>query len=305
MKVLAFGEILWDIIEGNEHLGGAPFNFAAHVAQCGNNAFIASRVGSDALGRRAFNRSKEHGVDGSLIQWDERYPTGVVDVELKNGQPDYVIRANAAYDYISADTILTFLERNHFDVFYFGSLVQRNAVSMQSLYAVLSQSHFKHVFYDVNLRKAGYSEQIVKNSLAVCTILKLNNEEVGTISQILAGSHLPNEEFCKCVRALYPAIGLIIITAAENGCFIYESALQYIPGTPVDVCDAVGAGDAFSAAFMHIYAASGHAVRAAKIANQVGAFVATKAGAIPEYSPEIRNLLHINIGSLTDDVEYR
>jgi fructokinase len=62
MRVLAFGEILWDIIEGNEHLGGAPFNFAAHVAQCGNNAFIASRLGSDPLGRRAFNRSQEHGV---------------------------------------------------------------------------------------------------------------------------------------------------------------------------------------------------------------------------------------------------
>jgi fructokinase len=227
-----------------------------------------------------------------------------VDVELKNGQPDYVIRANAAYDYISADTIVTFLAQNYFDVFYFGSLVQRNTVSMQSLYAVLSQNHFKHVFYDVNLRKAGYSEQIVKNSLAVCTILKLNNEEVGTIAHILTGSHLPDGEFCKCVRALYPAIGLVIITAAENGCFIYESELQYIPGTPVDVCDAVGAGDAFSAAFMHIYAASGHAVQAAKIANQVGAFVATKAGAIPEYSREIRNLLSINTRPLTDNVEH-
>lgn len=293
MKVLAFGEILWDIIEGNEHLGGAPFNFAAHIAQCGNNAFIASRLGSDDLGRRAFNGSKTHGVDVSLIQWDEVYPTGVVDVELKNGQPDYVIRTNVAYDYISADNILAFLEKNCFDVFYFGSLAQRNAVSMEALYAILSQHHFKHIFYDVNLRKACYSEQIVKSSLAVCTILKLNNDEVGTISQMLAGENLLNEEFCKYVKALYPAIDLIIITAAESGCFMYDSELRYIPGMPVNVCDAVGAGDAFSAAFMHIYAASGDAVVAAETANQVGAFVATKAGAIPEYSPEIRNLLNI------------
>lgn len=303
MKVLAFGEILWDIIEGNEHLGGAPFNFAAHMAQCGNNAFIVSRLGNDDLGRRAFNRSKVHDVDVSLIQWDELYPTGVVDVELKNGQPDYVIRANAAYDYISEDHILDFLAQNYFDVFYFGSLVQRNPVSMQALHAILSRNQFKHIFYDVNLRKSGYSEQIVKDSLAVCTILKLNSEEVGTISQMLTGSNLPNREFCKYVKTRHPSISLIIITAAENGCFIYESELLYIPGTPVDVCDAVGAGDAFSAAFMHIYAASGHAARAAKIANQVGGFVATRAGAIPEYSLGIRNLLNINIRSLTDDVE--
>ena len=30
--MVAFGEILWDVIDGVPHLGGAPFNFAAHAA---------------------------------------------------------------------------------------------------------------------------------------------------------------------------------------------------------------------------------------------------------------------------------
>ena len=54
MKVLAFGEILWDVINGVEHLGGAPFNFAAHMAQCGHETFMVSRLGMDELG--AFTR---------------------------------------------------------------------------------------------------------------------------------------------------------------------------------------------------------------------------------------------------------
>ena len=295
MKVLAFGEILWDIIKGIEHLGGAAFNFAAHMAQCGNHAHIISRVGSDHLGTRAFSESIEYGVDASFIQRDDFFPTGVVDVTLNDGQPEYVIRPDAAFDYISANSVLARLKRNYFDIFYFGSLAQRNVVSEQALYKILSGNDFKHIFYDVNLRKSGYSEKIIRNSLAACTIFKLNKEEVRTVSHLLTGYQLSDDTFCSCVKSLYPAIRIIIITASESGCFIYESDLQYVPGTPVTVCDAVGSGDAFSASFMHIYAASGDAVMAAGIANQVGAFVATQAGAIPKYSHEIASILKTNI----------
>ena len=295
MNVLAFGEILWDIIEGREHLGGAAFNFAAHMAQCGNHAYIISRLGNDHLGIRAFNKSLEYGVDVSFIQRDDFFPTGVVDVTLNDGQPDYVIRPNVAFDYISADPVLSNLKRNYFDIFYFGSLAQRNDVSEQALYKILSGNDFKHIFYDVNLRKSGYSEKILRNSLAACTIFKLNKDEVRTVSYLLTGCQLSDDAFCSRIKSLYPAIRIIIITASESGCFIYESDLQYLPGTPVTVCDAVGSGDAFSASFMHMYATSGDAVMAARIANQVGAFVTTQAGAIPKYSHEIASILKTNI----------
>jgi fructokinase len=291
MNVLAFGEILWDIIEGNEHLGGAPFNFAAHMAQCGSKVRIISRVGKDHLGTRALSLSINHGVDVSWIQADEHFPTGVVDVTLTNGQPDYVIRENAAFDSISADGVMGCLRETAFDIFYFGSLAQRNSVSEQALFKILSGGKFKHIFYDVNLRKSGYSERIIRNSLSACTIFKLNKDEVRIISQILTGQHLSEEAFCKYVKSLYPAISIIVVTASESGCFIYEDELLHIPGTPVAVRDAVGSGDAFSASFMHVYASGGSAVKAAEIANQVGAFVTSQAGAIPTYSPYILSLL--------------
>ncbi len=291
MRVLAFGEILWDIIEGREHLGGAPFNFAAHMAQCGNDVKIISRIGNDSLGMRARNLSEIHGVDTSWIQTDHVFPTGIVDVTLSDGQPDYVIRENAAFDYISSDSIWTGLAENAFDVFYFGSLVQRNAVSAQTLARILSQGQFKHVFYDVNLRKLCYSEDILRDSLSACTILKLNRDEIGMITEIFGAGHLSEEEFSKYIKALYPAIKIIIITAAEAGCFIYESQFHHVPGIPVKVRDAIGAGDAFSAAFMHMYAATGDAGTAARVANNVGAFVATQTGAIPTYSDEINSML--------------
>ncbi|HEY8934098.1 MAG TPA: PfkB family carbohydrate kinase [Cyclobacteriaceae bacterium] len=294
MKILAFGEILWDIIEGVEHLGGAPFNFAAHAAQCGNESFIISRLGEDSLGMQAHNLSKTFGVDGSLIQRDEIHPTGIVDVTLLDGQPDYFIRNNSAYDYITYNDALKGLKKTKFDVFYFGSLAQRNDTSAETLYTILSENKFKHVFYDVNLRKAGYTENIIKKSLAAATIFKLNVDELPVISKILVGMVLTHEEFCKCIKSLYQNLNTIIITASERGCFVYENELMHAPGTPVTVKDAVGAGDAFSATFMHLYATSGDAPTSVKIANQVGAFVATKTGAIPKYSTHIMNLLNIN-----------
>jgi fructokinase len=291
MKVLAFGEILWDIIDGKEYLGGAPFNFAAHMAQCGHDVKIISRIGNDPLGTRALDLSAVHGVDISWIQTDQIFPTGIVDVTLMDGQPDYVIRENAAFDYILSDNILTDLTENAFDVFYFGSLVQRNAVSALALARILSRGQFKHVFYDVNLRKSCYSEQILRDSLSACTILKLNRDEVGMICKMFDAGSLSEDKFCKYIKTFYPAIKIIIITAGEDGCFIYEFEFNHVPGMPVKVRDAIGAGDAFSAAFMHIYAASGDAVIAARIANNVGAFVATQTGAIPTYSDEIKTIL--------------
>lgn len=296
MKVLAFGEILWDIIEGVEHLGGAPFNFAAHSAKIGNEVYIISRLGTDSRGQSAYKKCQEYGVQDSFIQWDKGHETGVVDVTLKDGQPDYVIKENVAWDFITDDGTPSVLASEKFAVFYFGSLVQRDAISALSLHSILARGNFKYIFYDVNLRKKGYNESIVKSSLKASNILKLNVDEVPVIAGLVLGRQLKGEEFCVALRDAFPNVTLIVITAAENGCYVYNGErLTHIPATPVQLVDAVGAGDAFSAAFMHIYANTGDAVQAAEIGNKVGAFVASQRGPIPEYSLEIKELLNRGI----------
>lgn len=297
MKVLAFGEILWDVIEGNEHLGGAPFNFAAHSARCGNESYIVSRLGADALGMRAYNQCKMHGVDQRFIQWDEHNPTGTVDVTLTNGQPDYVIHENVAYDFITASHAIENIRQLQPDIFYFGSLAQRKEVSAKALDSLISTLKCRYIFYDVNLRKSGFSEVIIRNSFKVCNVFKLNNDELPVISKILTGEFLSMEDFVRALSSRFPNIRIVIVTAAEKGCYLFESGrgMHSVPGVPVKVADAVGAGDAFSAAFMHMLGNYGDALMAARVANRVGAFVASKHGPIPEYSDEIREILRGSI----------
>lgn len=291
MNVLVFGEILWDIIEGKKHLGGASLNFAAHCAQCGQYAGMISSLGQDELGDAALDMIKELKVDTTLIQRSVSKDTGTVLVTLENGQPDYEVLGGVAYDYVHKEE-LDESEISEYDTFYFGSIIQRNKESREALYYVLDNFEFDKIFYDVNLRKDCYSQSIIEKSLGYCTMLKVNDDEVVVLSNMLFGKDLRFEGFSKEVIKQYPQIKIVIITAGKNGCALYYDAqLVTIPGISIEVKDTVGAGDSFSAAFLSIYDKTEDPIQAASVANYVGSFVASSHGAIPKYSNGILALL--------------
>lgn len=297
-KFLSFGEVLWDIIDGVHYIGGAPLNVAAHLANCGADSCMLSRLGKDELGRRAFAEIEKLNVETSLIQWDEAYPTGTVEVFIENGQPDYTITGDVAYDYISTTAIEPQPEPQNFDCLYFGTLAQRNSTSRETLQWILKRLKFKTIFYDVNLRKGIVSKELIAASLRHCNIFKLNMEEVEVISQLIFQRSLSLENFAQQIRRDFD-VDVIIITAAEKGCYLYHAnALTFVGGETVELIDAVGAGDAFSAAFLYYYTEYNDALRSARIANKLGAFVASCRGAIPPYSTEIRKeLTHARLRS--------
>ena len=291
MNALAFGEILWDMIDDEHHLGGAPLNFAAHVSQCGGQSAIISQVGADALGDRALEQAKDLRVDVRWVTRSNDDPTGTVDVFLRDGQPDYTIHEQVAYDKIRLPDIDA-LKQSDYDVFYFGTLAQRSEHNSQILSQLLNEIQFPHIFYDINLRKSYYSRTIIERSLKQSNIFKINDAEAATVSQLLWNKNFGLETFSKKIAEEYE-IDIVIITAAERGCFVMRrGGLVHIPGHHIQVVDAVGAGDSFSAAFMTVYLNSHDVISAANVANQVGAFVASSRGAIPVYPKRIRELLN-------------
>ncbi|MCZ6522192.1 MAG: carbohydrate kinase [Bacteroidetes bacterium] len=293
MNSLAFGEIFWDVSEGQPYIGGAPFNLAAHLAKCGADSFVISRVGNDELGLSALEETKSLSVNDTWVQVDNQYATGTVDVFLRDGQPTYTIHENVAYDFIDHQEFdQRKLKAAEFKIFYFGTLAQRNIKSRETLYQLLSEIKFNHIFYDVNLRQQFFSKEIIENSLKYSTILKLNHEEMKVLSDLLYGQEIKAEEFSqKLVTAFNQQ--LIIITAADKGCMVFANGeFQSVPGEKVEVVDAVGAGDSFSAAFLYKYFQVGDPVKAAFVANQIGAFVASSRGAVPTYPDHIKELLN-------------
>jgi len=289
-KILSFGEILWDVIAGRYYLGGAPLNFAAHAVQCGLQSSILSCLGEDNLGDKALRAITKLKVRTNLIRRMADKNTGAVQVRLADGQPNYEILKDTAYDFIQYQPADLSDIKKH-SVFYFGTLAQRGLVSKKSMYHLLEKVHFETVFYDVNLRKGFFSKSIIEKSLSLCTILKMNNDEMRTIGKLCYDQVLDFEALAKKLTSQYAQLQIIIMTIGKNGCALYyHEHLVRIPGVSTIVKDTIGAGDAFSAAFLAIYSKTNDPKRAAMTANIVGGFVASSDGAIPTYTKNIRQL---------------
>ena len=99
MRIVSIGEVLWDVFEDSEKLGGAPFNFAVHASRLGHEVTFVSAVGDDKRGHAVLARASELGVRPDFIQVAPGAATGTVLVRVDStGQPDFTIRRPAAYD---------------------------------------------------------------------------------------------------------------------------------------------------------------------------------------------------------------
>ena len=77
------------------------------------------------------------------------------------------------------------------------------------------------------------------------------------------------------------------VTLGERGCAILNrDAYSESPGYRVQVADSVGAGDAFAAALLHGLDRGWDTRRLGCFANAVGALVASRPGATPDWDIE-------------------
>ena len=283
LDVVTFGEILWDVIDAEAHIGGAPFNLAAHAAQCGLNVATVSRIGDDALGHAALTEMARFGVSRCWTAVDHAQPTGTVTVTLREGQPSYTIRENVAWDFIEVSTDASRqLCDAHPRVFCFGTLAQRGAVSRATLDTLLESFHDTVTFYDVNLRQHYWSAPLVDASLARATIVKVNADEARVLGgQLFAGACTP-EAFGAAVLERHPA-HTVLVTLGADGCVVCERGRKatHCPSPRIDVADTVGAGDAFSAAFLAAWLQTATVHEAVAAGNARGAWVASQRGAVP------------------------
>lgn len=292
-RLLSFGEVLWDIIEGKPHIGGAPFNLAAHAVRCRMESYLVTRVGADELGRRALSEIDRLNVKRKYVEAGGAHPTGTVTVTLSDkGQPSYVIHENVAWDFINVNRVAAAaLLPEHFDVVCFGTLVQREKTSRESLRRVLTSLKSVPAFYDVNIRQNFYSKKIVVEGLKRATVLKLNDGEVHTLARLVFRKDMTVPDFARAIQGDFP-VKVVLVTMGAKGCLVAEGGtVVKIKGYIVRVSDTVGSGDAFSAAFLSGWLQGKSAVEAAEMGNVLGAYVASRRGAIPDYNDEIRNAL--------------
>ncbi len=278
--ILAFGEILWDILPDKTILGGAPFNFAYRVNSLGDKAQFVSSLGRDELGDAACAQVVELGVDTALLQRNAEYPTGTVDVSFdEHHLPDYVINPNVAYDHIQLDKSLVAAAKKC-ECLAFGTLIQRAPQSKETLYTLIEAASTAVKFYDINLRKKCFSRETILYSLEKANILKINDDEVEQIHEMFDIEADSFSGFCDFMTQEFN-LDYVLVTFGDKGAFAQSVFGEgvYVPGYKIKLADSLGSCDAFSAAFIHKILGGNSLQVACEFGNALGALVAMTHGA--------------------------
>ncbi|MCG7900295.1 MAG: carbohydrate kinase [Candidatus Thiodiazotropha weberae] len=243
-KLIIYGEVLYDCFpNGEQVLGGAPFNVAWHLQAFGQSPYFVSRVGRDAEGERILQAMADWGMETAGVQQDDEHPTGRVVISLEQGEPSYEIMADAAYDFIDS----TALNSLGCEMLYHGSLGLRNTTARSALER-LKQNGAESVFLDVNLRPPWWQRESVMRWINQADWLKLNQHELDQLDGGAGDLH----EQALAFKQKHDLTGLIV-TMGEQGAFVLSdqpSPLQVIPEASQETVDSVGAGDAFTAVML-------------------------------------------------------
>ena len=284
MKTIAFGEIVWDVYPDNACLGGAPLNFAAHLARHGHEVYMLSAVGTDDYGEKALAQLKEWGVHTSCVARLADKQTGQCLVSLNAaGVPAYDLLQNTAYDHIPLAAIV------EADVLYFGTLALRSESNRRTLQQLLQTACFKDVFVDVNIRAPFYSDETIRFAVEQATILKISDEELPTVAKALHMEAADPKCFMQNLVQAYSSVQCLILTRGAEGSYVWhrgEDTVCSCASKTVEVVSTVGAGDSFSAAFLHMYSKKEPVCRCADYASTVAGFVVSRQEAVPPYDPQ-------------------
>ncbi len=289
--VVGMGEALWDVLPEGKKIGGAPANFAYHVSQFGLASEVISAVGDDALGDEILENLTSKGLS-HLIE-KVPYPTGTVQVEIDQaGVPQYEIKENVAWDNIPYTARLEAIAERTGAV-CFGSLAQRNVVSRNTINRFLDampQTDSTAIVFDVNLRQGFYNKEILCNSMKRCNILKINDEELVTVSRMFGYPGIDLQDKCWILLGKYN-LKMLILTCGINGSYVFTPGnVSFQPTPKVEVADTVGAGDSFTAAFIATILKGKSVAEAHALAVRTSAYVCTQKGAMPVLPKELTNL---------------
>jgi fructokinase len=288
--VVGIGETLWDVFPDGAVWGGAPGNVACHAAGLGARSVMVSGVGRDELGDRGIVALESHGVDCQHVQRDSRRPTGTVTVSLgPAGDASYVFAADTAWDHLAWKPSLEDLAAEA-DAVCFGTLGQRSEESRRTIRRFLEAARRAVRVFDVNLRQDFHSPELIRESLALADVLKLNDDELPVVA---AACGVTVDDGVAAVRRLAERHGLrlaALTRGAAGSVLCADGAVSIRPAEAGTIVDTVGAGDAFTAAVVMgllggrpLEAIHDHAARLA-------AFVCGHRGATPRIPAALRPL---------------
>ena len=292
INIVCYGEVLWDIYSDKKIIGGAPFNVFSRLHKLGNNVDFISSIGNDLLGKEILEHFNQNNYSHKFLNIDEKYETGSVIINLKNGEPSYKILSNVAWDFIplktSYDEILSDL-----DILIYGSLASRNIGSFKTLKELTKQSKFN--ILDLNIRESYYDFEKVSFLVSSADFLKVNLEELELINQLFKFNISDTQNLIFKILKQFD-LEYVCVTNGEIESMIYDGKnFEIAKSFEVDSIDNVGAGDNFLAALIdELFIKKNNLKSSLRIASAYGAITTKKNGAVPKIDNyEVDSMLNL------------
>lgn len=286
--IVGIGELLWDRLPTGNRIGGAPANVVYHASNLGADGYVISAVGKDKLGDDILKEISSTKLHACIEQVD--YPTGTVHVSLSGGVPEYNIVENVAWDYIPlTDNALTLVKKA--DAVCYGTICSRNDVSHNTIMTLLKHTNPSSLrLFDINIRNGYYSKELITELLTFANIFKINKDEAIVLKSML-DADISDDELCRIFLEKYNLKYIIFTDGGRSSTIYSQSEKSEIKTPPVNIVDTIGAGDAFSGAFLYSTLLGMSLEESHKMAVNISAFVCSQSGAWPAYPKVIENYL--------------
>lgn len=230
-------------------IGGSPFNVAVGLSRLGRPAALLAGISADAAGARLLQALADEGVDTSLVVRSDAPTTlSVVSVDAA-GVPRYTFYGHGTADRAITRENLPALPPQ-VRVLQFGSyalVVEPVGEALRALAA--RESGRRLIAYDPNVRlnvepDIARWRETVEAMAALSHIVKVSDEDLA----LLYPDATPSEVAQRWVAG---GVRLAVVTRGAQGCEAWTPAFHAeATASPVEVVDAVGAGDTFQAALL-------------------------------------------------------
>ncbi|MEM7434251.1 MAG: PfkB family carbohydrate kinase [Myxococcota bacterium] len=254
LRPVIFGEVLFDHFpDGSRVLGGAPFNVAWHLRGFGASPLVIAAVGKDSAGREVLDRMASWDLMTHAVQVHRDRPTGRVTAKVVDGENQFEIAPEQAWDFIGAEAaIAAATEQTDQAVptaplLYHGTLALRSEVS-GGTFRQLANTLDAPAFVDINLRDPWWTRETVEWCLETASWIKLNEHELRVFTSQPTASFEDCRDAALALVSKYSGAGLIVTRGAKGAILVSAGGEVFQAAAPpvTDFVDSVGAGDAFS-----------------------------------------------------------
>jgi ribokinase len=269
------------------HCGGVGANCALALRRWAISARLVACVGSDDLGGTLLKTLAKSGVVVKFIQRTTKAMTGLLYINVTpDGQRTFFGSRGANCLVRPQPTAAAALKGAMTACLMGYSFLDPapEAAARQILRAVHARGGW--VSLDVGMEPSHKIPKKILRMAQQVDLLFVSSEEAAA----LTGTRDPRKSFARLRKA---GAGDIVMKLGKRGCLVLDDGdVRLVPPFHVRVVDSTGAGDAFTAAFLHARLRGWPVAEAALAANAAGAAAASVVGA-GQNAPSLREITRL------------